>query len=315
MILILSHRADEHANEVVRRLQRERANVLLFDTARFPRETNLLINQEVGRDPQFRATLDGKTHDMTDVRAVWWRRPQPFTLDAALSQPHDRTFAYGECQAAISGLWACLNTAHWVNNPEKDEVAARKLYQLKVAAELGLAIPRTLVTNDPAAARAFVAEQGERGTIYKAFSATEQAWRETRLLQPDEHIYLEAVQYAPVIFQEYVRADIDLRITVIGDEFFPAEIHSGQTDYKVDFRMTINDATVRAHTLPDEVVQKLRLLMQRLGLIYGAIDMRLTPAGEYVFLEVNPSGQWLFIEGRTQQPITSAFVNYLQHHN
>ena len=191
-------------------------------------------------------------------------------------------------------------------------MAARKVYQLKVASELGFRVPRTLVTNDPESAAAFVDAEGEAGTIYKAFSATERAWRETRLLKPQERTQLSAVRFAPVIFQEHIRADIDLRITVIGEAMFSAEILSGETDYHVDFRMTMHAATIRPHVLPDEVVKKLRAYMNALGLVYGAIDMRLTPDGEYVFLEINPAGQWLFIEERTGQPITAALVEYLK---
>ena len=90
----------------------------------------------------------------------------------------------------------------WVNHPGRDEAAARKAHQLDVARSAGLAIPRTLITNDPDAARRFVGQQNGSGTIYKAFSATEKEWRETRLLRDDEQALLDHVQLAPVIFQE-----------------------------------------------------------------------------------------------------------------
>lgn len=310
MILIISHLADEHATRVLGHLGRGGANTLLFDTSRYPREIRLDIDHRAGASPALFVVVDGVRHDLAAVRSVWWRRPQPFGLDEAMSDGDDRSFAYGECHAAIMGLWSCLD-AHWVNNPERDEVAARKAYQLKVAAGLGLRVPRTLVTNDPERAAAFIDSEGSMGTIYKAFSATERAWRETRLLRSEERAHLDAVRLAPVIFQEHVRADIDLRITMIGDEVFPAEILSGETDYHVDFRMTMHAAAIRAHILPDEVVVKLRAFMGALGLVYGAIDMRLTPDGEYIFLEVNPAGQWLFIEDRTGQPITAALAEHL----
>jgi glutathione synthase/RimK-type ligase-like ATP-grasp enzyme len=51
--------------------------------------------------------------------------------------------------------------------------------------------------------------------------------------------------------------------------------------------------------------------MHRLGLVYGAIDVRLTPEGRYVFLEVNPAGQWLFIEHATGQPISAELASRL----
>ena len=102
-----------------------------------------------------------------------------------------------------------------------------------------------------------------------------------------------------------------MRITVIGDAVFAAEILSGATDYHVDFRMTMDVAEIRPHVLPDDVVDRLHRLMRSLRLVYGAIDMRLTPDGEYVFLEVNPAGQWQFVEERTAQPITDALASQL----
>jgi glutathione synthase/RimK-type ligase-like ATP-grasp enzyme len=116
-----------------------------------------------------------------------------------------------------------------------------------------------------------------------------------------------------VIFQEYVPAVVDLRVTVVGDDIFAAGIHSQETRYRVDFRIDMNQASIEAHSLPGEVESCVRELIRRLGLVYGAIDMRLTPDGRYVFLEVNPAGQWLFIEGRTGQPITAAVARTLAH--
>lgn len=310
MILIISHLADPHATTVLDHLAQAGAEAVLFDTARFPREIRLDITHATGQRSVTQAVINGTRLDLSGVRSVWWRRPQHFEVPADVLGSEDRGFAYGECHAAITGLWSCLD-AHWVNNPERDEVAARKAYQLKVAAGLGLRVPRTLITNDPARAAAFIDGEGAAGTIYKAFSATEQAWRETRLLRPEERAHLDAVRFAPVIFQEHIRADIDLRVTMIGDAIFAAAILSGETDYHVDFRMTMDVAPISAHVLPAEIVVKLRAFMGALGLVYGAIDMRLTPEGEYVFLEVNPAGQWLFIEERTGQPITAALADHL----
>lgn len=307
MILILSHRGDPHALAVMERLAAWGAPHLLFDTGSYPKDARIALKHGTGKLSDLEVTLDGETTDLNRVRAAWWRRPQPFNLDPALTDPENVNFAFNEAHAAATGLWSSLD-AQWINEPDRDERAARKTYQLKLAAELGLTIPETLITNNPDEARAFVAKQGERGTIYKAFSATEQAWRETRLLKPEEHDLLDAVVYAPVIFQEHIAADIDLRITVIGDQLFPCAIHSGKTSYKVDFRMTMHQADMVPHTLPPAVEADLLKIMRALGLVYGAIDMRLTPDGRYVFIEVNPAGQWLFVEERTKQPITDALA-------
>lgn len=310
MILIVSHPADEHAAAVLKQLERTLADTLLFDTSRYPQELELEASYRCGSAPKLFAELDGVRHDLSAVRSVWWRRPQPFVLDPAVRDSSDQGFAFGECHAALTGLWSCLG-ARWINDPERDEVAARKAYQLKVAAALGLTVPRTLITNSPQRARAFIEYEGAAGTIYKSFSASEHAWRETRLLRTEECEYLDAVRFAPVIFQEYIEADIDLRITVVGEQIFAAEILSSENTYCADFRMTMHEAVIQPHTLPEAVTTKLQSLMTGLGLVYGAIDMRLTQDGEYVFLEINPAGQWLFIEERTGQPITAAFAEKL----
>lgn len=307
MILIISHPADEHAVAVLERLGGRGADALLLDTARFPRDIRMSIAHAPGGASRAAVVIDGVEQDLAAVGAVWWRRPLPFELHDELLGTDDRSFAHGECYAALRGLWSCLD-AHWLNDPERDEIASRKAYQLKLAKSLGLRIPRTLITNDPAGAAAFIEAEGAAGTIYKSFSATERAWRETRLLRDEERALLDGVRFAPVIFQEHIEADIDLRVTIVGDRIFAAEIASGETAYRVDYRMTMDQAEMRSHDLPAALEAQLRAFMGALGLIYGAIDLRLTRGGDYVFLEVNPAGQWLFIEERTGQPISDAIA-------
>jgi len=162
--------------------------------------------------------------------------------------------------------------------------------------------------------REFITEQGYERTIYKAFSATEQEWRETRLLQSEELALVDNVQYAPAIFQEYIEAQYDLRITIVGDNIFSAAIYSQETAYRVDSRMDLANARIEPVCLPPNVEAQLHTLMAQLGLVYGAIDMRLTPDGRYVFLEINPAGQWLFIEQQSKQPITACLASVLSSH-
>ena len=308
MILVISHAHDPHALDVIERMRARGAPVRLFDTGRFPRETRLSISHD--REGWTARLFDnGEDYDLAAVRAVWWRRPQPFDVDAAIVGAADRGFALAEAAAAISGLWALLD-AEWVNDPERDERAARKAWQLRVARECGLSIPRTLITNDPAQARAFVAAE-EQQLIYKAFQGSEEVWRETRILRADEHALLDAVRHAPVIFQQFVPAVADLRLTIVGERIFAAAIDSSATRYPVDFRMDMAAARITEAHLPEHVSAALLRLMARLGLFYGAIDMRLTPDGEHVFLEINPAGQWLFVELATGLPISDALAAHL----
>ena len=310
MIVVISHTGDAHSNEVVARLLRRKADVVLLDTSAFPRTVGISVRQGSGEDWHATAMVDGRRRTLAEARTVWWRRPLPFQLHQGLNSQADRAFAYGECHAAITGLWSCLD-ARWMNDPERDQFASRKLVQLKRAAALGLRVPSTCVTNDPTTAAEFIAEQGEDRVIYKSFSATPESWRETRLLRTQERRLIDSVRFAPVIFQEFIPAQVDVRITIVGDQVFAAAIGSQQTRYPHDFRMDLESARIDAHVLPEDVNRRLLELMASFGLAYGAVDMRLTPDGDYVFLEVNPSGQWLFIELRTKQAITDALCDWL----
>ena len=167
---------------------------------------------------------DGRLIRLDAVDAVWWRRPQTFGLDDRVTRSSHRSFALNEAYEAFAGLWQALNV-FWINHPTRDEIAARKALQLRVASDVGLETPATLITNNPADARAFIEARGIGRGDYKTFSATAQEWRETRLVKAEELELLEYVRHAPVIFQEYIPATVDLRITVVGEEIFPAAIY------------------------------------------------------------------------------------------
>lgn len=316
-VLILATAADVHVAAVAGEIERQGSQAEILDLGRFPQEARLSAHYECCTDcggRSFAIEVDSETLELGDFGAIWWRRPQTPQVSPDLVRPTHRMFAANEAQEALAGLWPSLD-AFWVNDPGRDAIAHRKAYQLSVAQETGLRIPHTLISNDPGSARQFVDARGYRNVVYKAFSATEHEWRETRLLQQDELELLDNVRYAPLIFQEYIEAAYDLRVTMVGEQVFAAAIHSQQTSYAVDFRMDIANAEVEPVELPDDVVAGLKALMARLGLVYGAIDMRCKPDGEHVFLEINPAGQWLFIEQETGQPISEALARTLVAHD
>ena len=308
MILVVSHPADDHAVGVLRLLHRAGHPWVQFDTGQFP--VNSSLTQRFGDGcPQFEIVMDGSRNDLSGCRVGWWRRPLPFSLHAEMS-PDVASFTYTECHEAVAGLWAALALI-WVNPPGLDEIAHHKPYQLKVAAQAGLRIPRTVITNDPDVARQFIDDLGPGRTIYKTFVASEEHWRETRAIRSEELGLLDRVRLAPVIFQEYVAADADVRVTVVGDRMFAAAITPAPGGYQLDYRMDLAGARFEPVDLPAETSKKIGALMRRLGLIYGAVDLRRIPGGEYVFLEVNPAGEWHFVEERTGQPITEAMADLL----
>ena len=309
MIGIVSHLDDLHAVHVRRHLEQAGSPHLVLDTSSLPMQVGLTTSEVPGAGWHGWWEHDGVPVDLRDVHAMWWRRPQPFVLDGAITDAHDRAFARGECAAMVAGLWHCLD-AEWVNDPDRDEAASRKMWQLRVASELGLRVPRTCMTNDPARALGFI-ESEPGSVVFKSFSASEVTWRETRLVRDEHRELFDRVRLAPVIFQECIPGGFDIRVTIVGDQVFSAEIRSGESSYDLDFRVDTENAPIEVHPLPEPVEGRLMRMMRRLGLRYGAIDLRRAPDGDYVFLEVNPAGQWLFIELATGQPISSALARLL----
>jgi glutathione synthase/RimK-type ligase-like ATP-grasp enzyme len=205
----------------------------------------------------------------------------------------------------ISGLFSTLD-AWFVNDPIRQEAAVKPL-QLRLADQLGLRIPDTLITNDPVAAEAFVERHGQR-VVHKTISPPRHRFLATQKWSPSDREALKDLVLAPTIFQEMISDCRELRITVIGDQLFAAEFRP--RDGLIDGRLDL-DTPYRRHELPDEVSRRLLALIRRLGLVFSTIDMKLTEEGEYVFLELNPQGQYLYIEILSGMPLTAAMAYLL----
>jgi len=307
-VLIISSLEDAHARAVMNELAGQKVAAELLDLSAFPTRLALSMAFEHGARRLELVSLGGARLDLASIRAVWWRRPQPFGVPESLTDPLHRQFALSEATTAFDGLFQALD-AFWVNDPTFDAAASHKPYQLALAQQIGLSIPPTLITNSPEEAKDFW-RLHDGHVVYKQFRALPMAWRETRRLRAEEIALAENIRLAPVIFQRFVEAVADVRVTVIGDKIFAGSADTGQGGYPVDFRCNPGMRWVH-HVLPPKVEDALRALMRRLRLQYGAIDMRLTADGEYVFLEINPAGQFLWIELETGQKIAAALAAHL----
>jgi glutathione synthase/RimK-type ligase-like ATP-grasp enzyme len=250
-----------------------------------------------------------RTLALDEVSAVWYRRAiHPSPRGDALSA-HERQFVAGEMRHLATALVRNTN-ALWVNPIDRVTAAEHKLYQLEIARSVGLKVPRTLVSRDGKALRDF-ANGNPSGTICKPifhgffFDGAERFSAYTRRVQVAD-LDEESVALCPVLLQEEIPRDADIRTTVIGRDWFVAEI-KGKGDI-VDWRSPKSDVSYAVSEVGDDVRQKCRTLLDRLGLVYGAFDFIRTPDGELVFLEVNPTGEWAWLEDMLGFPMRDAFI-------
>lgn len=311
VILIVSNPGDDHATSVIKKLNEKGIPYYLFDTSNYPINAQLTFEYDCKMKEIFLWDISlNENVDLSKIKVGWWRRPLPIKIHEEIKDPNAIQFTYSECFAALSGLWESID-AFWINDPVLDDAASKKVFQLKVAGGIGFKTPKTCVTNNLITAQKFINSLPGKKIIYKSFLATPQAWRETRILKEDVMAYLDNVKYAPVIFQEFIPAVVDLRITVIGEQIFCIAVDTSKSDYEYDYRVTLQSAVIKSHKLPSNIKALLLKFMKRLGLVYGAIDMRLTPDGEYYFLEINTSGEWQFLEEQSNLKITDYFVDFI----
>jgi hypothetical protein len=312
-ILIVTDKVDAHADRLITVLRNQGSEPLRLNISDVPVSTTLSVAfADDGWSGSIRLDANGRRADFTELTSIWWRKPSWYTFPDDLA-PQEREFAMEETEHCMSGLWAALD-CFWVSHPENIRRAGYKIGQLRCAARLGFRVPRTVVTTDPDTARAFFDECSGR-VVYKVLSdpylsaqrMIRAGWTDpipvrsvptTPITAENLHL-LDSVRSVPCLFQELVDKHSELRVTVIGSEVFAVEILSQEHEQtRVDWRHTHADLRLRVVRLPDDLSARCVALTKAYGLNFGAIDLILTPSGEHVFLEINPNGQFLFLQER-----------------
>ncbi len=280
---------------------------MLLDLSRLP-ASGLTVQVGGGRPGRWVLGSALGPVDPADAVAVWWRRPRRPEAPAALDAGQQRLFD-GEWRHAIDGLVQAV-PGFWVNDPARDEAARMKLLQLEAARRAGLPVPRTLVTSSLAEARRFLAGC-RRGAVVKSLSSFKEGGL-TRRTGPRDPALPARLAAGPAILQERVDG-LDVRVTAVGRRLFAvatdARAGGNPDDVRADWWKAV--ASSRPIELPAALARRLLALQRRLGLAYGAIDLRRRRDGGWAFLEVNPAGQWLQFEAATGLPITASLAALL----
>ena len=310
LILLVAERRDLAADLVVAELAKKGAAFLRWNCEDFPLSSTIIWEPT---DRNTRLRLGSQRFSLEQFKSAWYRRTPAPILDGT-AQVGAPGFVEREISTFLAGVWANSRML-WINGPASVLRAENKLIQLALAQELGFSTPRTIVTNDPSAARSFVAAVPRavvKSITGGTFEHSDEWWVLLTHAVSAGHLESDAaIQVAPCIFQERIEKGADIRVTLVGADIFAAHIVTTVGD-EVDWRaLDRHNLSYRPHALPDELGSRCLEMLRRLGLTYGCFDFVLTPARDYFFLEVNPSGQWGWVEHELGFRITESIARLL----
>lgn len=315
MLLILTNRADLAADYLVVRLQERGLPYVRFNTEDFPKDVQIsLDNSRQGWKWWIR--VQGNKYDSSRFSAIYLRHLVLGDLSEVVSS--DVAFAEQEVAEALRSLWRVIPDRLWLNHPRDVWLASNKVLQLATAVELGLPVPRSLVSNSPEDIETFAVGASKHGLVAKAVKHgfTERDGRivlaGTQEFSPEALTRPGVASSIPLVVQDRVPKRCDVRVVVVDRDVFPVRIHSDISSQAApDWRLQQLDGAELLHEpfdLPADVEEACRRLPALFGLRYSSMDLIEDPEGTFWFLELNPNGQWAWIEQFAGHPIRDSLI-------
>lgn len=314
-IITCSH--DAHVPYVTRHIETEH---IVIDPWLVPSGTEL--SYAVDRDG---VHISYDDVDLAQIKAVWYRKPEAYSLQDLPVQPQYQHYAYNALERHWHLLRNLFRDAFWISDYYQIKRAENKVWQLQLAHQIGFKTPATLMTSSDTAARKFTTENHPvvvkslapfAGHHHTAAPETE-IFFSTRLDSADGEDFT-GLNLAPAIFQQAIYPARDVRVNVVGDHVFAALIEGSAIDRsggKVrDWKVAHyqGDLRIAELELPSDVAAMCVRHTKELGVQFGAIDLVRDDRDRYWFLENNPNGQWAFVEDFTRQQIGRAIAELLE---
>jgi glutathione synthase/RimK-type ligase-like ATP-grasp enzyme len=300
MILIITHKSDFTADYVINKLNQRGINYKRFNCE------DILSNKvTLNYNSKFSYSILGET----DFQSVWFRRTKlPEIQELSFN---DKLYILNEIDTVIKNLFAVIES-NWLSEPFYVYKAENKLLQLKTAQKIGFKIPPTLITTIKENLRDFF-YQNKESIIIKPLSQTRvgieksQSFLFTNIITKGQIDNLDEYDLTPCIYQKNIEKEYELRVTVVKDKVFAAAVDSQDfEETKLDWRR--ERLAFRKVDLPSEIERLCINIVKELNLKFGAIDLIKTKNNEYYFLEVNPNGQWVWIETQTGLEISESII-------
>lgn len=303
MILIISHKDDYTTDYLVNILNKRKISYHRLNTEDIGAKHEVTVLYE----PKLVTQIDHQNF----FQSVWFRRTK--LPENRISSPVEQKFYDRDFRLFLNSFWTTIRTDKWLSYPDFVYRAENKLLQLSIAHELGLKTPETIISTDRIKIKEFHKKHNGNIILKPLFEGRFIEGGEQKLIFTNKvkevHLKQEDYLLFPIIFQEEISKDYELRVTVVDDKVFSAKVNSqSKESTKVDWRR--DRLKFELYSLPKEIELKCIKLVKKLGLAFGAIDL-IRSNDQYIFLEINPNGQWVWIESDTGLKISEAIINYL----
>lgn len=313
-ILLITNKSDITTDFIVKQLFAKRIPFYRLNT------------EDIGTSIQFHFNFNEKQYSVIDnssnveidllkIKSVYFRRPEIQNIDSALSLG-EVNFIKSELIYSLEGLYQILRKAFWLNNVFNIRKAENKIYQLILASKLGLTIPNSLITNNQVHAYEFYKRNNNFCIIKPIKSGLVEGKEEEGVIFTNKvdltKVDAAQIEPCPIYLQQLINKKGDVRVTIVGDEIFSAFIHSqDKFDSQIDWRKSSDSLIHSPLEIPEDISSKCFKLTKELKLNFAAIDFILDTENNYIFLEINPNGQWAWIEKRLNYPISEKITNIL----
>lgn len=311
IILIATASGDEQSYlEVVRSLARRGYDALIYEPDRIA-DGSREFSAHLDAHGQLTFTYDGHAFLPQEVYAAWYRRPNFYGVHKNLLRWLTIADTY---KASQESVWHSVPADAWLNQPERIVAADIKLTQLATAAKVGFTIPETAMSNtwekvESLTAKKLIVKMLRLGFVPDKDTAQEHVMYTTVL---DRGALPKQAMPYPGVWQSFIEKKREWRVTVVGDKVFAVAVYTDHTA-KDDWRKHQLTSAVqfKAEDFPEAEAEKCKTLLKHYGLRYGAFDFIEKPDGELIYLEVNPNGQFKWLEDELGLPISEAIADEL----
>jgi hypothetical protein len=307
MILIVTATNDLHAI-AIRDKARELgySEIHIFECDRIAQRFALSYRVDRNGMTDRLVVSDGKEISVSDVKIIWLRRMRSDQfLTFPIKDVAARDIINNDCRGGFLGFLSVKYKGKWISNPQASIRASDKIYQLSIAEKNGFLIPKTLITQSYDDLMDFY-EECNSGIIVKTIVGANEPFLQTVPIDDPSKFSREDYEAAPAIYQELIKGVDHLRLLCFGDRSLCGRISTEIIDWRINL-----EANFSSWQVPPRLHKMVRATLDDLGLEMGVIDIKINDKGEYVWFEVNPQGQFIFMEPLTNIGFIEEFSNYL----